>query len=139
MDTHEIEIRVRYNETDSMGFLHHAQYFVYFELGRTELLRARGGNYRDVEAAGLFLVVVQLECRFRKSARYDELLTLQTTLEKITPAKMHHKYRLYRAGELLAEAQSGLACVDRQGSIQRLPEDGDLPAWLARRAAAPPA
>ncbi|MFM8286870.1 MAG: acyl-CoA thioesterase [Planctomycetaceae bacterium] len=89
MDTHELEIRVRYNETDSMGFLHHAQYFVYFELGRTELLRARGGNYRDIEAAGLFMVVVQLECRFRKSARYDELLTLQTTLEKITPAKMH--------------------------------------------------
>lgn len=135
MDAHEIEIRVRYSETDSMGFLHHARYFIYFEQGRTELLRAQGGNYRDIEAAGLFMVVVHVDCRFRRSARYDDVLRLQTTLDKVTPAKMHHTYRLFRGDELLAEAHSVLACVDREGAIQRLPEDGDLSSWLAHRQA----
>ncbi|RPI89913.1 MAG: acyl-CoA thioesterase, partial [Planctomycetaceae bacterium] len=76
MNTHEIDIRVRYSETDAMGFLHHANYFVYFELGRTELLRAQGGNYRQMEEEGQFMVVVSLECKYRRPARYDDLLSL---------------------------------------------------------------
>ncbi len=122
MTEHEIEIRVRYSETDAMGFLHHANYFVYFELGRTELLRAQGGNYRAMEEGGLFMVVVNLECKYRKSARYDDLLRLQTRVDKITPAKIVHTYRLYRGHELLTEAQSTLACVDRTGTVQRIPD-----------------
>ena len=83
---HEITIRVRYQETDPMGFLHHGYYFTYFEIGRTELLRASGGNYRKMEEEGLLAVVVHAECRFRRPARYDDLfLTLRTKILRITP------------------------------------------------------
>ena len=119
---HEIEIRVRYSETDSMGYLHHANYFPYFEMGRTELLRASGGNYRDMETQGLFMVVVQAECRFRRPARYDDLLTLKTRVARITPAKLEHEYELRREGELLATAHTTLACVDGAGNVRRIPE-----------------
>src|SRR5690242_9943096 len=60
---HEIEIRVRYSETDAMGFLYHGNYFAYFEMGRTELLRSHGGNYRQMEEDGLYMVVVNIECK----------------------------------------------------------------------------
>jgi acyl-CoA thioester hydrolase len=119
---HEIEIRVRYSETDAMGFLHHGNYFALFEMGRTELLRSQGGNYRKMEEEGLFMVVVSVECKYRKPARYDDLLVLKTRVARITPAKIEHEYQLYRDGELLTEARSVLACVDRTGAIQRIPE-----------------
>lgn len=119
---HEIQIRVRYSETDAMGFLHHGNYFALFEMGRTELLRAQGGNYRRMEEAGLFMVVVSAECKYRKPARYDDVLVLQTRVAKVTPAKLEHEYRLYRDGELLTEARTVLACVDRAGNVQRIPD-----------------
>jgi acyl-CoA thioester hydrolase len=119
---HEIVIRVRYSETDAMGFLHHGNYFALFEMGRTELLRSRGGNYRRMEEEGLYMVVVSVECKYRKPARYDDLLVLSTRVSRITPAKIEHEYRLCRDGELLTEAKSVLACVDRAGIVQRIPE-----------------
>src|SRR4029077_7428115 len=119
---HEIEIRVRYNETDAMGFLHHGNYFAYFEMGRTELLRAQGGNYRRMEDEGLFMVVVSIECKYRSPARYDDVLTLKTRIARVHPAKLENEYRLYRDGELLTEARSTLACVNRSGDVQRIPE-----------------
>lgn len=119
---HEIEIRVRYSETDAMGFLHHANYFVYFEMGRTELLRAQNGNYREMEEQGLFMVVVNLECKYRAPARYDDVLSLKTRISKFSPAKLEHEYKIYRDGLLLTEARSVLACVDRAGNVQRIPE-----------------
>jgi len=119
---HEIEIRVRYSETDAMGFLYHGNYFAYFEMGRTELLRAQGGNYREIEEAGLYMVVVSVECKYRKPARYDDVLILKTRVVRVTPAKIEHEYRLYRGAELLTEAHSVLACVDRSGTPQRIPE-----------------
>jgi acyl-CoA thioester hydrolase len=122
LTTHEIEIRVRYCETDAMGFLHHAQFVNYYEMGRTELLRAQGGCYREVEESGLFLVVVKLDCRYHSPARYDDLLRLQTTVERISAVKIEHSYRLYRGDQLLATATSTLACVDKEGKVQRLPE-----------------
>jgi acyl-CoA thioester hydrolase len=123
MTQHELEIRVRYSETDAMGFLHHANYFVYFELGRTELLRAQGGNYRAMEESGLFMVVVNLECSYKKPARYDDVLKLQTTIVRVSAAKIVHEYRLYRGGDLLCIARSTLACIDRQGNVQRIPDE----------------
>jgi acyl-CoA thioester hydrolase len=120
---HEIPIRVRYAETDAMGYLHHAQYFVYFEQGRTALLRQCGIRYRDMEARGVFYVVARLECRFRAPARYDDLLTLTTTTERMTPVRVEHAYRLMRGEQLLAEAQSTLVAVGRDGRPMALPED----------------
>ena len=119
---HEITIRVRYPEADPGGYVHHAQYFVYFEMGRTELLRANGYTYRDMEAAGLYVVVVRAQCRYHRPARYDDLLRLRTRVLKVTAATIEHEYHLFRQQELLAEGQVLLCCVDRQGRPQRLPE-----------------
>ena len=119
---HSIQIRVRYCETDAMGFLHHSHFINYYEQGRTELLRHQGGRYRDIEEAGLFLVVVRLNCHYHSPARYDDLLTLITKVESISAVKIEHSYRLLCGERLLASATSTLACVDRQGKVQRLPE-----------------
>ena len=78
--TGETTIRVRYAETDRMGLLHHANYLVYFEQGRTELLRAQGISYRDLEDQGILLVIVNAEVRFRAPAHYDDLRMLRTTV-----------------------------------------------------------
>ena len=120
-DSHAIEIRVRYAETDRMGLLHHANFFVYFEIGRTELLRARGFSYREIEDAGHFLVIVDLGCKYKRPAKYDDLLTLRTTVAKVTHVKIVHTYELLRDDLLLAEGHSTLACVDRDGRPQALP------------------
>lgn len=120
---HEIQIRVRYAETDAMGYLHHARYFVYFEQGRTELLRQCGVRYRDMEERGIFYVVARLDCRFRAPARYDDVVTLTTATERLSPARVEHSYRLTRDGTLLAEATSTLVSVGRDGRPLRLPDD----------------
>lgn len=117
---HDIEIRVRYAETDGQGFLHHANYPVYFEMGRTELFRAQGGSYREFEAGGYFLVVASMELRFRAPARYDDLLVLRTELTRLTPAKLEHSYSLHRDDTLVATGKSVLACLDQQGKVQRM-------------------
>jgi acyl-CoA thioester hydrolase len=119
---HEIEIRVRYQETDPMGLLHHANYFTYFEIGRTELLRASGGSYRRMEEEGVFIVVVKADCRYHRPARYDDVLTLRTTVTRITPVKIEHEYKLLRGEELLAVGHTTLACVDREGNVRRVPD-----------------
>jgi acyl-CoA thioester hydrolase len=119
---HEIELRVRYKETDPMGFLHHSNYFTYFEIGRTELLRAAGGNYRKMEEDGLFVVVVKAECRYRRPAHYDDLLRLRTTIVRVTQAKIEHEYELFHGDESLAVGHITLAVVDRNGRVQPVPE-----------------
>lgn len=120
---HEIQVRVRYTDTDPMGFLHHANYFVYFEMGRTELLRASGGNYRRMEEQGLFVVVVKAECRYFRPARYDDVLRVRTTIARVSRAKIEHQYQIYRGEELLAQGHVVLAIVDRNGSVQPVPEE----------------
>ena len=120
---HSTEIRVRYNETDAMGFLHHSNYLCYFEVGRTELFRAQGGSYRRMEELKLYFVVARINVRYRRPARYDDLLTLHTEIARVTPAKLEHSYRLCRSEELLAEANSVIACVNQAGEVQRIPED----------------
>ncbi len=105
-----------------MGLLHHAAYLTYFEIGRTELLRAAGGNYRRMEEEGLLIVVVKAECRYRKPARYDDLLRIRTTITKVTAAKIEHEYRVFRDEEELAIGHVTLAMVDREGSVRRIPD-----------------
>src|SRR5437868_4983247 len=122
MPTGEITIRVRYAETDRMGLLHHANYLVYFEQGRTELLRARGIAYKDLEDQGYLLVLTKVEVRYRAPARYDDLLTLRTIVERTTAVRIDHRYELLRDGVLLAEGKTTLACIDRDGRVQPLPE-----------------
>lgn len=121
--THEMSIRVRYAETDQMGVVHHANYLVYFEMGRTEMLRASGLDYRSVEGRGFYLVMVRAACRYRSPARYDDLLLLRTTIERVTPVRIEHSYRLECGSRLLAEGESTLACVDGDGRLQSLPAE----------------
>src|SRR5216683_2877562 len=117
----DITIRVRYAETDRMGLLHHANYLVYFEQGRTELLRAQGIAYKDLEDQGFLLVLTRVQVRYRSPARYDDLLTLRTTVVRTTLVKIEHRYELLRDGLLLAEGESTLGCIDREGKVQPLP------------------
>lgn len=123
LSEHEIEIRVRYPECDPGGFLHHSRAFIYFEMGRTELLRASGGNYRRLEESGLYAVVVHAECRYLKPARYDDLLRLRTIVRRVTGVKIEHEYLLYREGALLCRGRVVLAIVDAEGRIQPIPEE----------------
>src|SRR3954449_2145227 len=118
----EVTIRVRYAETDRMGLLHHANYLVYFEQGRIELLRSQGLAYKDLEDQGYLLVLTRVQVRYRSPARYDDLLTLRTTVVRTTLVKIEHKYELLRGGVLLSEAETTLGCVDREGKVQPLPD-----------------
>jgi acyl-CoA thioester hydrolase len=104
-----------------MGLLHHANYLVYFEQGRTELLRSQGLAYRDLEDQGYLLVLTRIQVRYRSPARYDDLLTLRTTVLRTTLVKIEHRYQLLRDGMLLAEGETTLGCVDRDGRVQALP------------------
>lgn len=119
----QIDIRVRYAEVDAMGYLHHARYFVYFEMGRTELLRLNNIRYADMELRGLFYVVARAECRFRAPARYDDLLRLTTQTQRLSYVRVDHRYELRRDETILAEATTTLALVGPDGAPTRLPED----------------
>jgi acyl-CoA thioester hydrolase len=119
-----ITIIPRYAETDKGGVVHHSVYPVWFEMGRTELLRANGKAYKDLERAGIFFVVAELNIKYRRPAEYDEKLQLETVCSNVTVSKIEHTYKLTRASDdvLLAEGSSILACVDADGKIQRIPE-----------------
>lgn len=106
-----------------MGVLHHSKYFEYFEMGRTELLRLSGTRYRDLEERGVLFVVARIEARFRGPARYDDVLVLTTRIERCARARIDHTYELRRDGVILCEANSTLACVDRNGRLIPIPDD----------------
>lgn len=118
---HSIEIRVRYPETDPMGYLHHSRFFQYFEMGRIELLRANGTSYADLERQGLFFAVVKAAVNYRSPARFDDLLTLQTAIVRQTAVRIDHRYELYHDTILIADATTTIACVDRGGKLQAIP------------------
>ena len=121
--TGETQIRVRYAETDRMGLLHHANYLVYFEQARTELLRGLGVTYREMEDQGFFLVLAKAEVKYKSPARYDDVLTIKTTVVRTTPVRLEHKYEVSGpTGTLVAEGATTLACVDRAGKLQAMPE-----------------
>ncbi len=118
----EIEVRVRYAETDRMGLLHHANYLVYFEQARTELLRPLGASYKAIEDQGFFLVLTKVEVKYKSPAYYDDVLLIRTTVVRTSPVRLEHKYEVLRDGKLLAEGFTTLACVDRAGKLQAMPE-----------------
>ena len=124
ISSHTINIAARYAETDKGGVVHHSIYPVWFEMGRTELLRANGVAYKDLEAAGVFFVVARLNIKFRRPAQYDEQLRLETTCSAVSAAKVEHVYKLTRCsdGVILAEGDSVLACVNEKGKVRRVPE-----------------
>lgn len=108
-----IEVRVRYCECDPMGVAHHANFAVWFEMARTELLRQQGVRYRDVEARGFYFVVARLNTRFRKPARYDDVISIHVRALPVGGIKLDHRYTVRRDdGTLLATGETTLVCVD---------------------------
>jgi acyl-CoA thioester hydrolase len=120
--THEMQIRVRYQETDGQRRVHHANFLTYFEMGRTEMLRAHGKTYREFEDAGLFMVVSDVTCKYHAPAEYDDLLLLRTRVEKIGAAHIKHGYEIVRGTSILVTGTTTVVCVDREGRIRRLPD-----------------
>lgn len=120
---HRVETRVRYPETDRMGVAYHGHYLVWFELGRTEWMRDIGFPYGEMEEGGLFFPVTAVEVRYRRSARYDERLVIETRLVKVGASRVRFEYRIVRADEtLLATGTTEHATVDRTGRPCRLPQ-----------------
>ena len=113
MNYHQTQIRVRYSETDQMRVVYHGNYAQYFEIGRVEWLRNQGISYKWMEENGIMLPVVSLTMNYKKSARYDELLTLKTFLKKMSTVKIEFDYELYNEKEeLLTTGNSILVFVD---------------------------
>jgi acyl-CoA thioester hydrolase len=123
---HEIEIRVRYQETDGQGRVHHANYLTWFELGRVELLRAGGRSYRELEDAGIHLVVAEAHLQYFLPAQFDDILSLRTTTIRAKGARIEHQYEIFRGADLLVKGTTTVACINRSGRVTRLPE------WLVQ-------
>ncbi|MEQ1906444.1 MAG: thioesterase family protein [Pirellulaceae bacterium] len=120
--THRLELRVRYQETDAQGRCHHANYINFFEVGRVEMLRSAGVNYRDLEAQGIFLVVTEVMCNYLEGARYDDLLTVETNLEWAKGVRIKHNYRILQNEKVMAHGHSIVAAVSPEGKVLRLPK-----------------
>ena len=105
MDSHQVEIRVRYSETDQMGVVYHGNYVPYFEIGRVEWLRNKGISYKSLEENGIALPIVSMTLNYKKSARYDDLLRVKTTFAKQTRVKIEFDCEIWNdKNELLTTA-----------------------------------
>lgn len=122
-----LTVRVAYHETDGQRRVHHANYLNYFEQSRVEMLRSQGLCYRDFENSGLMLVVSEMNVRYRAAAEFDDLLRISTTIVDVRGVRIGHKYVIDRDGEIIVEAESTIACIDRNGKVSRLPKD-----WITR-------
>jgi acyl-CoA thioester hydrolase len=116
-------LRVRFCDTDLMGIVHHANYLTYFEMGRVEWLRRRGVTYAEWTARRVFLPVIEASVRYRASARFDDLLVVETRLVELRAASLRFEYRLADEGKLLAEGMTRLACIGENHTPQRFPQD----------------
>ena len=116
-------VRVRYAETDQMGVVYHANYLIWFEVGRTDLLRAAGWSYRAMEAEGFSLPVIEAHCEYRQPARYDDELDIATRGACLTPVRLHFTYTVTRAGDdtPLATGHTVHASLGADGRPRRLP------------------
>jgi acyl-CoA thioester hydrolase len=116
-------MRVRFFETDLMGIVHHAAYFTYFEVGRVEWLRQRGLRYADVALRGIHLPVVEAKALYRAPCRFDDDLTVETTLTKLRSVSLDYAYRISRGTTRIAEGFTRLACIDADSKLLRIPGD----------------
>ena len=115
MHFNKISFRVRYAETDQMGIVYHGNYAQYLEMGRVEWLRSFGISYKSMEENGIMLPVISLNLNFKKSAVYDDLITVVTSLKKIPSVRIEFDYKIYNeAEEILVEANTVLAFMDKQ-------------------------
>ncbi|HSW36630.1 MAG TPA: thioesterase family protein [Candidatus Limnocylindrales bacterium] len=111
----ETLIRVRYKDTDQMGVVYHANYLVWFEIGRTELMRRLGMLYRELEKSNLFLPVLKAYCEYKIPARYDDQLTVLTRIESLQSVRLTFAYEIRREGKLLAKGYTEHAFINEVG------------------------
>lgn len=118
-----IEFRVRYAETDQMGVVYHANFLIWCEMGRTDLLRQAGASYAQLERDGVFLAVSEVRARFRASARYDDRVRVRTRLSRLRSRGVSFVYVVENAdsNQILADAEIGLICLDGRGVPRKLP------------------
>jgi acyl-CoA thioester hydrolase len=141
MEEHTVEIRVRYAETDQMGVVYNSHFLIYFEIGRAEYMRALGHSYREMEAAGNYLAVVEAQCRYTGKAGYDDLLEVTTWVKSVGPVRVHFGHRVRRKQDScqVAEGDTILACLDGDGRPRRLPQAiYDAMTGSGNRASVPP-
>src|SRR5258708_6238129 len=122
---HEALLRVRYAETDKMGVVYHANYLIWFEIGRTEFCRARGFNYRELEEnEDAFLVVAESYCRYKSSAFFDDEIMVRTRVTELRKRTLRFGYEIIRAntGEVIAEGETGHVITDGNRRVRSLPE-----------------
>ena len=113
--THETKLRVRYGETDQMGYAYYGWYAQYFEVARVELLRSLGTDYRSLEEQGVMLPVLEFKIKYLKPARYHDLLTIRTRVPEVPRARIRFEYEtLNEAGELLNQGETTLVFVDKK-------------------------
>ena len=117
-------VRVRYADTDQMGITYHANYLVWFEVGRTDWLRTSGWTYRDMEQAGVSLPVIEVFCQYHQPARYDDELEIRTRATLLTPVRIRFDYEVVRVadGTASASGHSVHAALNTSGRPCRLPE-----------------
>jgi acyl-CoA thioester hydrolase len=121
---HETVLRVRYSETDKMGVVYHANYLIWFEIGRTEFCRARGFAYRDMEESeNAFLVVAESYCRYKAPAYYDDELMVRTHITELRRRSLRFGYEIVRVsdGTVIAEGETGHVVTDANGRVRSLP------------------
>ena len=123
-DCVELDLRVRYAETDRMGVVYYANYFVWFEMGRSEYCRQRGFLYLELEEQGYRLVVAEATCKYRQPAQYDEVVTVRTVLHTLQRRAVCFRYQVVRTGlgETLVEGETKHLCIDAGGKITTIPE-----------------
>jgi acyl-CoA thioester hydrolase len=126
-DTVDIDIRVRYAETDQMGVAYYSNYLVWFEVGRVELLRRKGFNYSKLESLGYRIVVTDVHCHYRNSVRFDELITVRTWLKGVHKRMVTFGYHILRKDrskeELIAEGETRHVNLDLAGTPKSLPKE----------------
>jgi acyl-CoA thioester hydrolase len=123
-DVVDVEIRVRYAETDQMGVAYYANYLVWFEVGRAEFCRKRGFVYADLEKLGYRLAVTDASCHYRNSARYDDLVIVRTRLKELNKRMISFGYQILRKEqeELIAEGETRHICLDSANKPKSLPQ-----------------
>ncbi len=120
---HDIQLRVRYAETDQMGVVYHTNYLIWCEVGRTDFIRARGMSYADIERSGVGLAVSDLTARFHAAARYDDLIRVRTTLTDLRSRSITFDYLITNADtdERLVSARTTLVSIDTSGRLVAIP------------------
>lgn len=123
MRSYTTTVRVIYGDTDNMGIAYHANYFRWFEIGRSEMFRSLGLAYRDIEKRGIFLPVSEVGCKFLAPIRYDDLLVIETTLDTAVRGGMKFDYRIFKENDdtLLARGFSKHACMNKARKVVRPP------------------